>query len=843
MALQINILKLFLFYLKERLKHPFSFKRKRYSFYSEPALNLGLSDHPLDYFADPPFDVFTFFKKLLNKKAYSIKEVELKEQRGNNFIFSCKAYNIYIRKEIPEDFLEEYEVPKLGSKPTILTLEIDFIQDGIYRVRCIKGDVIPEHSTPMIYQDITDLNLKTELEDKEEYYLIKTELLSLKIFKAFFRIEILDITGNIITESSGSSKNEFIGTVDSYPLGFVYFKKKKRMYGIETFVTYPGEAIYGFGERFGPLNKMGQTFTLWHADGMGNSSGRTYKNIPFFMSTRGYGVYINESKPITFWVGTRETCKIMMGIEGSLIDYFFFYGPSLKTILGKYTDLTGKAEVPPKWSFGMWMSRISYRKQDEVLEIAKKLREMKYPCDVIHIDTGWFKGDWECDWNFDNERFPDPKAMMDNLKEMGFKTSLWQTPYIFKSPKYQYKEAKKLGILAKNHGAFSFLLQPAAVLDFSNPDLIKWYQNKLKNLFELGAAVIKTDFGEIIEPHQEFSKYNGREMHNLFPLLYQKAAFEATKEFYGKGIIWARSGYAGSQRYPVHWSGDSSSAIEGMLSILRGGLSLGLSGFSYWSQDVGGFIISPTDEAYIRWTQFSIFNSHIRFHGNPPRYREPWNYSKEAQKITRDMLNLRYQLLPYIYTEAHYISEHGFPMLYPLILEFDKDPTTYNIEDEFLFGRNLLIAPILTKKSSRKIYIPAGEWYDYWSLERYCGPKWIDYVCDISKVPFFIKGGTILPLGPVIQYVEEKPLDTLTLYITPRNETDKIEYTIIDDEEIINIKAELKDKSIKIEISKKVSKILVFIPTILEITSILINDKNVTIQEKNENYIKAELKL
>lgn len=206
------------------------------------------------------------------------------------------------------------------------------------------------------------------------------------------------------------------------------------------------------------------------------------------------------------------------------------------------------------------------------------------------------------------------------------------------------------------------------------------------------------------------------------------------------------------------------------------------------------------------------------------------------------MLNLRYQLIPYIYTEANYVSEHGFPMLCPLVLEFDKDPTTYNIEDEFLFGRNLLIAPILTKKNSRKIYIPVGEWYDYWSLERYCGPKWFDYVCDISKVPFFIKGGTILPLGPVIQHVDEKPLDTLTLYITPRKETDKIEYKIIDDEEIIDIKAELKDKSIKIEISKKVSKILVFIPTVLEITSVLINDKNITIQEKNENYIKAELK-
>ncbi len=842
MSTEISVPRIFFYYLKERIKHPFSFKKKRWSFYSEPALNLGLTDHPLDNFADPPFDVFTFFKKFLSKKAYSIREITLKERMENTFIFSCKAYNIYLRKEVPEEFAEEYPLPQLGNKPTIFNLAIDFIRDGIYRVRCKKDGDIPEHCTPMIYQDIIDDKLITEFEDRKEYFLIKTELISLRIYKASFRIEIFDNFGNLITESSGLSKNEFIGSLDSFPLGFVYSKKKKRMYGVETFVLYPGECIYGFGEKFGPLNKMGKTITIWHTDGLGNSTGRTYKNIPFFMSTRGYGVFVNEIKPSTFWVGTRETTKLMIGIEGDLIDYYFFYGPTLKKILEKYTNLTGKAEVPPKWSFGMWMSRLSYRTQEEVLEVAKKLRDMRYPSDVIHIDTGWFEEEWICDWKFNNKKFPDPKGMMDELKEMGFKVSLWQTPYISKAGKNQYKEAKRLGILAKNHGPFSFLFEPAFALDFSNPDLIKWYQNKLRNLFKLGAAVIKTDFGEAIEPHQKFLKYNGREMHNLFPLLYQKAAFEVTKEFYGKGIIWARSGYSGSQRYPVHWSGDSSSSIETMLSVLRGGLSLGLSGFTYWSQDVGGFILSPNDETYIRWTQFSIFNSHIRFHGNPPRYREPWNFSEKTQKIVREMLNLRYRLIPYIYTESHIASEHGFPILRPLVLEFNDDPNTFNIEDEFLCGRNLLIAPILTKSNSRIIYFPLGDWYDFWTMKRYCGPKWINYDCDIDKVPFFIKGGTILFLGPIMQYVDEKPRNKITLYITPIGEKDTSECFVIDDEKI-KIKATLLNQVMNIKLSKNIPKIETYIPTKCKIISIIINGKNTPIQQINDNYIKGEIEL
>ncbi|GAG36034.1 unnamed protein product, partial [marine sediment metagenome] len=241
-----------------------------------------------------------------------------------------------------------------------------------------------------------------------------------------------------------------------------------------------------------------------------------------------------------------------------------------------------------------------------------------------------------------------------------------------------------------------------------NPEAVAWYQGKLKNLFDVGASVIKVDFGEGIEPPMKFKEYTGRQMHNLFPLLYNKAVFEITEQTFGEGIIWARSAYAGSQRYPVHWSGDNSSNFENLLCSLRGGLSLGLCGFTFWSQDTGGFVGTPTDDLYIRWTQLSIFQSHIRYHGCPPRYREPWNYEPETQEIVRKYLNFRYQLLPYLYTEAQIASQKGLPMLCPLVIEFQTDPNVANIEDQFMCGRNLLIAPILTKNNTRNIYIPDG---------------------------------------------------------------------------------------------------------------------------------------
>ncbi|NVM56409.1 MAG: hypothetical protein HWN66_22110, partial [Candidatus Helarchaeota archaeon] len=379
----------------------------------------------------------------------------------------------------------------------------------------------------------------------------------------------------------------------------------------------------------------------------------------------------------------------------------------------------------------------------------------------------------------------------------------------------------------KNKGPFIFLLSsPAHAIDFSNPEAVTWYQEKLKNLFDLGASVIKADFGEGIEPPTKFQKYSGRQMHNLFPLLYNKAAFEITEKTFGEGIIWARSAYAGSQRYPVHWSGDNSSNFENMLCSLRGGLSLGLCGFTFWSQDTGGFVGTPTDDLYIRWTQLSIFQSHIRYHGNPPRYREPWNYEPKTQNIVRNYLNFRYQLIPYLYTESQIAASQGLPILRHLALEFD-DPTVYNIEDQFLSGSNLLIAPILTKNNTRRVYIPEGSWFDYWTGEQLTGPTWITRTADIETIPIYVRAGTILPLGPEVQCTDELTDDWLLLRIYP-DQNGNASYTIYDKEQRVKIMAHLEADSLKVQIVPKPSHVEVELPKGIKTTSLVINGETIT---------------
>lgn len=752
-------------FLAQRLRHPF-IRGKVGEL--EPNVFFGYSDHPLDINATAQTIPFTFLGKNWGRSASCVLQVGSVHRQGNSFQFLARGYNIIQIRNMDTLACHEYLVNK-KTRFQSLTLQIDFLREDAYRLRLAPGADVPANQTPMLYQDITDPNVEVEFIEDDEKYKLTTPKLSLHIYKMKFRIEIFDAQGRLVTESGSQTKNEFASALDAYPLGFIRDRLSRRTYGVDSFILYPGEAVYGLGEHFRPVNRVGQTIGLWNFEGQGNTSGRVYKNIPFFMSTQGYGVFVNESRPVTFWIGSRELCRNQFAVEGELIDYYFFYGPSFKTILDTYTELTGKPPLPPRWSFGTWVSRISYFSQDQVSSVMQTLREMKFPADVIHIDSGWFKEDWVCDWRFDEKRFPDPRSMFNQAHELGFRISLWQIPYILRETGL-YQEARKKGLLAKNNGPFVFLIQfLARPIDFSKPEAVEWYQGLLARLLEMGADAIKTDFGEQIEPPMRFMTGDGRKMHNLYALLYQKAAFEITRKVKGKenAVIWARSAYAGAQRFPVHWSGDNSANHENLLCSLRGGLSLGLCGFSFWSQDTGGFVGMPADDVYIRWVQLSIFQSHIRFHGHPPKCREPWNFSLETQKVVRDFLNLRYRLIPYIFSEAKRAADSGLPLLRHLVLEYQNDPTVRNIEDEFLCGRNLLIAPILTRNDCRQVYLPEGMWYDFWSGEKLNGNNWISASVPLDKIPIYVKEGTILPLGPIVQCTDEIDYQDLTLKIYP----------------------------------------------------------------------------
>ena len=786
-------------FLKQLLRYPFSTFTK--SLFSEnmPNVYYGYSDHPLDLEARPFQYVQSFLSRNKGRKASCVLRTKLLSQSGNSFTFEAKGYDIYQVLDDEADGIQHTYRVDDSTPYQSLTLQLDFLKADVYRVRLAAGNSVPKNQTPMVVGDIQEANLSLEIMEHDAYYQIRTSRLSLDIYKQDFRIEVFNSEGELIAESGSKTKNEFANALDSYPMGFIYDGKSRQNYGVENFTLFPGEAIYGLGERFDTVDKMGKTVGHWCFDAFGNTSGRTYKPIPFFMSTQGYGVFINEHRPINHWIGTRETCKHQIAIQSDFIDYYFFYGPDFKHILGAYTDLTGKPVMLPKWSFGVWISRWSYYSQEQVMKVAKLLREMEVPCDVIHIDAGWFEDEWACDWTFSSERFPDPEKMFAKLREMGFRVSLWQMPYVLEQT-HQFADAKASGVIAKRGGPFVWLFMfPGSPIDFSKEAGVKWYKERLRKVLEMGASAIKVDFGEQIEPHLTFQEYDGTSMHNLYPLLYNKAAFEAVEETKGDGIIWARAAYAGSQRYPVHWSGDNSANYPNILTSLRSGLSLGLSGFSFWSQDTGGFAGRDNDDLYIRWTQLSIFQSHIRFHSPLPKFKEIWNYSSETQEIVKKFLNLRYQLIPYLYSESKVAVEQGLPLLRHLVIEFQNDPTVFHIEDQFMCGRNLLIAPIMTPNNTRKVYLPEGAWFDFWSGERIEGRRWLTVTSPLGKIPVYVRSGTILPLGPVVQHTNEFDGEEFTLYLY-LTENGEASYQLHEEEQVRSMRASVEGNKLDIHL-------------------------------------------
>jgi alpha-D-xyloside xylohydrolase len=517
------------------------------------------------------------------------------------------------------------------------------------------------------------------------------------------------------------------------------------------------ECFYGTGERFSKMDLSGKTFQLRNQDGQGVNNRRTYKNIPFYLSSENYGMFLHTTSFAKFSLADHSTRSAQVMVEEPVIDFFLIGGDSPEEILFGYRRLTGFPSMPPLWSFGTWMSRMTYFSADEVNEICSRLRKEDYPCDVIHLDTGWFETDWLCEWKFNDERFPNPEKFIRNLKKDGFRVSLWQLPYISYNA-IQYKDADEHNYISKGvrdmSGASNFSVQDfAGTIDFTYDKATEWYKDLLRKLLEMGVTCIKTDFGEDIHLDAEYHGMSPEKLHNIYPLLYQKAAYEVTKEVTGEGIIWARAGWAGCQRYPLHWGGDSACSWDGMAGSLKGGLQLGLSGFGFWSHDVPGFHGIPDfmnsvlpDDIYVRWTQFGVFSSHLRYHGS--HKREPWNYPNVAG-IVRKWWKLRYKLIPYILQQSEKTTKTGFPVLRALILHHPDDKTCRHIDDEYYFGDNMLVAPVMNSENKRDIYLPEGKWVHFFTREVFEGSRWLKNVLvPLDEMPVFVKQGASIPMYP-----------------------------------------------------------------------------------------------
>jgi len=529
----------------------------------------------------------------------------------------------------------------------------------------------------------------------------------------------------------------------------------------ESFVLGPDEEIYGLGERFDHVPRTGQAVDFWNKDAIGTSSRRTYINVPFFLSTAGYGCFVNSSCRTEWEIGTLEAFTAGFAVEDDAMDYFVILGPAPADVLRRYAGLTGFAPVPPVWSFGLWMSRNSYVSWDVVHEVADTLRERRIPADVLHLDTAWFREDWNCDLRFAPDRFAEPEKHMARLREQGFRVSLWQ--YNFVPPRENnanYREGRAKGYFAKGPDGDVYRLPPEAsgswvddaVIDFSNPDAEAWYTEQIAELIRTGAATVKTDFGEGIPEDAIYANIEGRRFHNLYSLVYNAALFEAVRSVTGESIVWARSGTAGSQRYPVHWGGDSQCSFAGLAGTLRGALSLGLSGFPFFSHDIGGFIGRPTPELYVRWAQFGLFSSHSRCHGcgddNP---REPWSFGEEANAIFKQYADLRYRLLPYLIDQARKCAAAAKPMVRALVIDYPHDRNVWRLQDQCLFGDAFLVAPVLRPLSEttvRAVYLPEGTWADYWTRQPVVSRgEWIERPVDLATMPLYVKAGSILPYG------------------------------------------------------------------------------------------------
>ena len=569
-----------------------------------------------------------------------------------------------------------------------------------------------------------------------------------RLVKNPWRIEILDQSGRLLTRTQ--NLQEVASFSQPLPFSFVRRGADLSHSVAASFRLAPDEKIFGCGESFTRLNKRGQKVLVYARDGMGAQTEKMYKPIPFFMSSAGYGMFVHTSAPVTFDFGQAFDQSDMIYAGDETLDLFVFLGDP-KEILSEYTALTGRSPMPPLWSFGLWMSRITYKSEDEVRDVAAKLRQFRIPSDVIHLDTGWFETDWQCNYKFSTSRFRDPAKMIADLRRQGFRISLWQLPY-FTSKNELYREIIQKGYAVRNEGGK--LPAEDAILDFSNPEAVKWYQGLLANLLKMGVGAIKVDFGEDAPLRGLYaSGRTGYYEHNLYPQRYNQAVADVTKEITGESIIWARSAWAGSQRYPLHWGGDAENTDSAMAATLRAGLSFGLSGFTYWSHDVGGFVNAPSADLYRRWLPFGALTSHTRCHGKPPR--EPWAFDEAFVEDFRRAVELKYSLMPYIYAQAQQSSAHGWPMLRALFLEYPDDPTSWLIEDEYLFGSDLLVAPMIEAGNDRQVYLPPGSWIDYQTGKVYRGAQWLRIAPGRVPVVLLVKDHTVIPHAQVAQSTAE----------------------------------------------------------------------------------------
>ena len=727
---------------------------------AQPHVNDGTS-----YLMNQPLDMSTDFRDLSNTLFFA-DHLESFDAKSGEGLVNWKRGHLMPRQAFNTNGAQPRKMRMLDFPFTAyendpnLKFKIDFVTPRTVRIRMLTTPVEPKPAASIMLAKEPGRDGSWKVIETNDKIIYSSDYGTIQINKNPWRIVLKDKAGRILSQTAALSDADST-QVKYTPFCFVKRGSDNARRINPVFTLTADEMIFGCGESATGLNKAGQKVNLFVTDPQGPETDQMYKPIPFFMSNRGYGMFMHTSAPVTCDFGATYIGlnKMFMGDEN--LDLFVFFGEP-KDILDEYTDLVGKPGMPPLWSFGTWMSRITYFSEKEGYAVAANIRKNKYPCDVIHFDTGWFDVDWQCDYKFSENRFQNPQQMLKDLRSQGFHVCLWQLPYFTPKNRYFSELIEKDMYVKNGNGELPY---EDVVLDFSNPETVKWYQDKLAGLLNIGVSAIKVDFGEAAPLNGIYaSGKSGWYEHNLYPVRYDMAVSEITKKLHNENIMWARAAWAGSQRYPLHWGGDAATTNTGLLGTLRAGLSFGLSGFSFWSHDMGGFVKSTPEDLYCRWIPFGFLTSHTRAHGAPPT--EPWLYdSKRVQDVFRKSAEMKYRLMPYVYAQAKECTEKGLPMLRALFVEFPDDPGAWKVDDEYLFGSQILVAPLLEfGMTGRTVYLPEGKWIDYQTEKVYEG-GWHRIEAGSLPIIMLVRDGSVLPHLKLAQSTAEMDWSKMSLKV------------------------------------------------------------------------------
>lgn len=674
-----------------------------------------------------------------------------------NALYASEAYEMQPIENGMRILAPTAKIDSRGATLNLPTITLEFRATG-YNAVTIKSWHFSGYDTGLPRFATNETDREVTIKESENEYRMSFDELTIVVTKYPFSYRF-ESQGQVITDCGFRNLgymrwNRQPSTM--LPQSNYLDETRCEPYMLTELSVGPEESIYGLGERFTAFAKNGQTVQTWNEDG-GTASDIAYKSVPFYLSNRGYGVFVNHTGNVSFEVASEKVGYVGFSVPGEELEYTFFYGPDLKNVLKSYTDLTGKPALPPAWSFGLWLSTSFTTNYDEATtsSFIEGMAERDIPLSVFHFDCFWMREFRWCDFEWDERVFPDTKAMLQRYKEKGLKICVWINPYVAQNTK-MFQEGMREGYLLKRadgKGVWQTDNWQAgmAVVDFTNPAACDWYCSKLKRLIDVGVDCFKTDFGERIPVNVVYHDDSDPiAMHNYYTFLYNKCVFELLQREKGEGeaVLFARSATVGSQQFPVHWGGDCMATYPSMAETLRGGLSFAMSGFSFWSHDISGFESTATPDLYKRWAAFGLMSTHSRLHGSTS-YRVPWLFDEEANEVVSAFTKLKCRLMPYIFSKSVQASREGVPVMRPMVLEFTHDPAVRYLDLQYMLGDSLLVAPVFSADSKVRFYLPEGRWTDLLSGQVREGGRWFEAQYDYFSMPLYIRENSLLPMGTV----------------------------------------------------------------------------------------------